>query len=1016
MGGRCVRKLLVLSVALALGACGETSETSTVEQPIDVPDNLQVPGGAKQVDTYIIVLDEDPAAAYDGTTQGYAATAPAAGAKYDPTSSAAKKYKKYLEGKQDAVLASVGALKEKLYNYTNALNGVSASLSPAQAAQVGTMSGVKYVVKDQLVPLTTDTSPTFLGINAPGGMWDLAGGPTSAGENVIIGVIDTGIWPEHPSFSDQEDLADRPGESGKDTRVYGPPPAYWRGTCQAGEQWSKDDCNNKLIGARYYLLSAYYHGHSGRQELPASEYLSPRDADGHGTHTASTAGGNYGADAVVLGNGLGTVSGMAPRARIAMYKACWTFKDGSAGCYNVDTLAAIDQAVADGVDVINYSIGGGAPSLNTANDLAFLYAEDVGVFIATSAGNDGPGPSTIYGPANTPWVTSVGASTHNRTFQGSATLGDGATYVGASITAGTAVLPLVDSADAGSELCIPGELSSAVQGKIVLCKRGDIARVEKSLAVAMAGGAGMILYNEKPTESLVTDLHYVPAVHISLADGLEVKAYLASAGTNAQAQITAGAAAPTAGKVMASFSSRGPNGATWDLIKPDVTAPGVNILAGFTPTPELGSSGQLFTPMSGTSMSSPHVAGIAAALRHLHPDWTPAMIKSALMTTGGQDAFKDDGVTPADPFDIGGGHITPNSAADPGLVYEAGYYDYLAFLCRTSNALSAGSCAVLESWGFSLDPSDLNYASIAVGSLPGMKTVTRKVTNVGATATYVAKVDAPPGITVSVNPSVLTIPAGATAKFTVTFTRTPAAPLFKWAFGAVTWQDGVHNVRSPIAVRPVRLSAPDEKFATTTAGSMSWDVTFGYDGVFNVQPWGLIPATRTSGSVVDDPANDINTALATDVGVTYHLVYVPSGTRHARFSLFDPDTDGEDDLDLYLFGPHTAGFPHVGSSGSPTSAEEVNAANPAPGYYFVVVHGWQTDGPYANYALSSWLLSEAAEGNLSISGPTSATLGGSGTVQADWSGLADGKRYLGAAGYYDASGAFQKTLIAIDTN
>ena len=215
------------------------------------------------------------------------------------------------------------------------------------------------------------------------------------------------------------------------------------------------------------------------------EYDSARDDDGHGTHTASTAAGNANVPASIYGISRGTVSGIAPRARIVAYKGL-----GNQGGFTSDLAAAIDQAVADGVDVINYSVGGGA-SLTGADDIAYLFAADAGVFVATSAGNSGSGAGTIGGPASVPWITAVGASTQSRFFQATVVLGNGAGYPGASITAGTGILPLVDAASAGGDLCIPGTLDPAVvTGKIVLCRRGQVGRAEKSLAVMQAGGAG----------------------------------------------------------------------------------------------------------------------------------------------------------------------------------------------------------------------------------------------------------------------------------------------------------------------------------------------------------------------------------------------------------------------------------------------------------------------------------------------------------------------------------------------
>ncbi|HFE65965.1 MAG TPA: hypothetical protein ENJ93_01770, partial [Chloroflexi bacterium] len=537
-------------------------------------------GAITQPQPYIIVMRDEPLAAYTVDIPEIQAVEAANQAQYEVG----------LEASHDASLASAGVdLNNKLYSYKYALNGYAALVTEDQAAEIARQDGVVMVMPDELRQIQTDNSPSFLELDVRGGPWFKG----VTGEGVVVGVIDTGIWPEHPSFADDGS--------------YSAPPITLEDTpanpaCNFGNTaWNAEDapfqCNNKLIGARQFLET--YKAFTG---LTPREYDSARDDNGHGTHTASTAAGNSGVQAEIFGVDRGTVSGIAPRARVVMYKAL-----GELGGYSSDLTAAIDQAVADGVDVINYSIGGGA-SLIGSDDLAFLFAADAGVFVATSNGNSGPGPYTVGGPASVPWITSVGASTQDRTFQGSAVLGNGAEYFGASITGGTDVLPLVDAADAGDELCAPGSLDpNVVAGKIVLCKRGAFARVAKSEAVDIAGGAGMILYNASDTQSQVTDNHFVPSVHINNTDGLAIKDYIANT-ANPTASINGGVFTPIPAPWMASFSSRGPNPVAEDIIKPDVTAPGVNILAGNTPTPELGAPGELFQAISGTSMSSPHVA------------------------------------------------------------------------------------------------------------------------------------------------------------------------------------------------------------------------------------------------------------------------------------------------------------------------------------------------------------------------------------------------------------------------
>lgn len=982
--------MILLSVlALAVGVLTPVAAGAAETSDLTVPDDVVSQIKEAKTGVFIVQMADAPAVAMDGEDKVK---------KVNPNSAAVKNYRSNLTESHDSALKSVGG--EKIYSYTVSFNGFAAVLTGTQAAELMARDDVVYVWQDEIRQLTTDNSPEFLGLtDAEGGLWGEHG---LMGEDVIVGVIDTGIWPEHPSFSDQLDLSDEPGNSGKRTLAYGPPTG-WYGTCQSGELFSQNDCNNKLIGAQYFK-----DGFTNNGIKISGDYLSARDADGHGSHTASTAAGNAGVEASLLGVERGEISGIAPRARVAMYKACWA----DDGCAVSDLTMAIDTAVADGVDVINYSIGSDTPSFGP-DDAAFLWAEAAGVHVATSNGNAGPGAGTVGSPAWTPWVTAVGASTQDRTFQGSVTLGDSSKYSGASVTAGTDPLPLIDSATAGSELCIPGELdSSVVAGNVVLCLRGAIARVDKSKAVMMAGGAGMILFNANDGQSQVTDNHFVPSVHINNTDGLVIKAYIASEGASATASITGGVYTTIDAPWMAGFSSRGPNGGSADIIKPDVTAPGVNILAAASPTPFLGAPDQLFQAISGTSMSSPHVAGLFALLKESHPNWSPSAAKSALMTTAYElGVMKEDGTTPADPFDVGAGHVSPNTADSPGLVYEAGLLDYAGFMCGSGLDWywEAGTCEYLKSIGIPFDASDLNYPSIGIGALAGSQTVMRTVTAV-AGGTYNVTIDAPDGIDVVVTPASFTLDSGTSETFTASFTATGEAVLDAWAFGSMTWSDGSHVVRSPIAVKPVLFASPDNMSGIGIEGSLDFEVGFGYTGVYSAGTHGLVPAVRTLGNVVDDPANDINVALGTGVGITVHDIEVPAGTTYARFSLFDDYTDGADDLDLYVFGP--TGF--VGGSGSGTSAEAVNVVLPVAGTYSVIVHGWQTDGPDSNYTLFSWAPG-ADEGNLAITAPAAASLG-TGTVTVDWAGLLEGEKYLGAVSHSDDSTTLAVTALTINTD
>ena len=939
---------------------------------------------------YIVQMAEMPVTAYQGGVKGYSGTKPNKGQKIDPNSPAVVGYMGYLASRQDAAFASVGGGK-KHYNYGYVFNGFAADLTPAQAQKLALTPGVLAVTKDEVRKLDTSSTPTFLGLSGASGFWNRTG---ATGENVIIGIVDTGAWPEHPSFSDRTGVN---GNGTKDGKLGYQQIPGWNGKCTPGEAFTGTDCNQKLIGARYY--NAGFGGNAGIDASFPSDFNSPRDSDGHGTHTATTSGGNANVPTTGPAAVFGSISGMAPRARIAAYKVCWGGSDG--GCSSIDSVAAIDQAVADGVDVINFSISGTRTNFRDPVEIAFLFAADAGVFVAASAGNSGPATSTVAHPG--PWLTTVAAGTHNRNGEGSVTLGNGATYSGASLATAVSAL-LVDSTAAGVgganatalALCFPAEDNGGVAvldpakvaGKIVVCDRGVNARVNKSLAVQRAGGVGMILLNTSAS-SLNADFHSVPTVHLQNTDRPAVKAYAATAGATAAinaASLVYNAAAP----FTASFSSRGPlRAGAGDLLKPDIIAPGQDILAGVSP---VGYNGRLFDLLSGTSMSSPHIAGIAALFKELHPAWSPMAIKSALMTTA-VDVL-DGGTPPAaenNPvliFRQGAGHVRPNSAADPGLVFDSDFDDWRGFL--RSQRLCTFCFGATPAPVF--DSSDLNTASIAIGDLAGVQTITRRVTNVsGNPATFTASTTGLAGFNVVVTPASLTLAAGETKSFTVTFTRTTAA-LNVYTGGQLRLSNATHSVRVPVVLRPVALAAP-----TQVGGTYS--VTFGYDGAFSATARGLVPASAANGSVATG-------------GVVNIPVTVPAGTTLARFSLFDTEVSQASDLDLEVYN---AAGTLVGSSGGATTAEEVNLQNPAAGVYTVRVLGFAVPVGSADFKLFSWSLGSTAAGNMTVTAPASAVTGQSGAITITTSGLSAGTKYLGSVVYGGASGLPNPTVVRIDT-
>ncbi|XP_022964269.1 subtilisin-like protease SBT1.4 [Cucurbita moschata] len=692
-----------------------------------------------------------------------------------------------------------------LYSYELAANGFSARITAAQAAELRRIPGVISVIPDRVRQLHTTRTPHFLGLADSQGLW----AETNYADDVIIGVLDTGIWPERPSFSDE-------GLS--------PVPATWKGTCQTGVGFSASACNRKIIGARAYFSG--YESAVRRSLQGSSDFKSARDTDGHGTHTASTAAGSFVKNASFFQYARGEARGMASRARIAAYKICWEL-----GCYDSDILAAMDQAIADGVHIISLSVGSsGRPPAYYRDSIAIgaFGAMQHGVVVSCSAGNSGPGPYTAVNIA--PWIITVGASTIDREFLADVILGDGRVFSGVSLYSGDPLgdskLPLVYAGDCGDRYCYSGTLdSSKVAGKIVVCDRGGNARVAKGSAVKTAGGLGMILANtEENGEELLADSHLIPGTMIGEIAGNTLKDYIHSDPSPTATIVFRGTVigdSPPAPRVAA-FSSRGPNYRTAEILKPDVIAPGVNILAGWSgyssPTSlSIDPRRVEFNIISGTSMSCPHVSGVAALLRKAFPTWSPAAIKSALVTTSysldssGRPITDLSTSKQSNPFVHGAGHIDPNKALNPGLIYDLNPQDYVSFLCSIGYDSRQIAVFVKDSPYAQLcehkltSPGNLNYPSFAVVfDSDGDEVVkyTRTVTNVGdeVDAVYEVKVESPQGVEITVLPNKLEFSAkDRTQSYEITFTKINGIKNSA-SFGSIQWSDGSHIVRSPVAV------------------------------------------------------------------------------------------------------------------------------------------------------------------------------------------------------------------------
>ncbi|KAK7372426.1 hypothetical protein VNO80_05804 [Phaseolus coccineus] len=675
-----------------------------------------------------------------------------------------------------SVLGSSKFASDTLLHRYKTFNGFVARLTKEESERMKGMDGVVSVIPNRIYNVETSRSWDFLNFpeNVP---------RTNVESDTIVGVIDSGIWTNSSSFSDEG---------------FGPPPQKWKGTC------NNFTCNNKVIGAKYFRIGGGFE---------PEDIISPTDTTGHGSHCASIAAGNRVPNANLFGLGLGTARGGVPSARIAVYKVCWT-----SGCRNADVLAAFDAAIADGVDIISASVGRNSvvdlPYFQDDIAIGAFHAMRRGILTSKSAGNSGPNPSTMTNLA--PWFLSVAAATTDRKFFTNLQLGNGQIIQGISVNTFSPTqngYPLIYGGDvpapgfnsSTSSFCRDNSLDGAlVKGKIVLCDG-----YAPPPLVGFASGAAGIIFRSAFMSLLSADVHALPSVHIGASDGMAVLNYLKST-SNPTAIISKSyegidSAAPS----IATFSSRGPNRITPNILKPDIAAPGVEILASWSPISSVSgvkgdSRATIFNVVSGTSMACPHVTAAAVYVKSFHPDWSPAALKSALMTTA----------TPLNPalnsdaeFAYGAGQINPLKAVNPGLVYDAGPNDYSNFLCGqgydtaglrkitgdNSTCTSANRGSVFN----------LNLPSFALSTVKSQdKDVTfgRTVTNVGsATSTYRAIVTGyPSSLTIQVVPNVLTFTSvGQRLSFTLRIQGTIDEKLVS---SSLTWDDGTHQVRSPVVV------------------------------------------------------------------------------------------------------------------------------------------------------------------------------------------------------------------------
>ncbi|XP_063945513.1 cucumisin-like isoform X2 [Daucus carota subsp. sativus] len=664
------------------------------------------------------------------------------------------------------------ASQSLLHSYKRSFNGFVAKLTEEERNRLSTMEGVVSVFPSRKKQLHTTRS------------WDFIGFPQEVvraklESDIIVGMLDTGVWPESKSFSDEG---------------FSPPPSKWKGSCQTPSNFT---CNNKIIGAKFYRSDG---------EIGVGDFKSPRDSEGHGTHTASTAAGGIVDEASLFGLGSGTARGGVPSARLAVYKICW-----SDGCYDADILAAFDDAIADGVDIISLSVGGSF-ALDYFDDpiaIGAFHSMKNGILTSNSAGNSGPDPATITNLS--PWSLSVAASTIDRKFIAFVQLGNKKLYEGFAVnTFISGSHPIVYGGDvpniaagytgADSRYCFPDSLdNSSVAGKIVFCD--ELSDGEGAL---QSGAIGTIMQDGGFKDHAFS--FPLSTSYLTLEDGAEVLTFINTTSKPTATILQSIDVKDSLAPFVVSFSSRGPNPITSDLLKPDLTAPGVDIVASWseatTVTGLVGDKRVVpYNIISGTSMSCPHATGAAAYVKSFHPTWSPAAIKSALMTTASTlSAAKNTDVE----FAYGSGQIDPIKAAQPGLIYDAGEADFIKFLC--GQGYSSKSLQIVTGDNTTCTSAtngtvwDLNYPSFALSAESGTsftRTFHRTVTNVGTPAsTYKAVTEAPSGLSIKVEPSVLSFNAiGQKQSFTVTVAAKVGSKVLS---GSLVWDDGAFQVRSPV--------------------------------------------------------------------------------------------------------------------------------------------------------------------------------------------------------------------------